>query len=248
MLRLTSLFAPKSLLTSIKLRSPQIKPWIGLTTLRLHSEQKPEKLYDVKDNIYTVPNALCVARIALTPVIGYLVVTEAHLAACNLFLIAGFTDLIDGQIARRFPSQRSFLGTMLDPVADKLLISTLFVTLGYSGLMPIPLSGLVILRDVLLLAGAFRHRFQTLQPPVTLKRYFDPSISSIEIKPTFASKLNTVLQIFSVAGALAAPVLLFEQHPLLISLWLLTAATTTYSGYQYIGGKAIKHVKPKDVN
>ncbi|CAD5226347.1 unnamed protein product [Bursaphelenchus okinawaensis] len=206
--------------------------------------ESTDKVYDIKDNIYTIPNALCVTRIVLTPVIGYLVVTESNLAACNLFLLAGFTDLIDGQIARAFPSQRSLLGTMLDPVADKLLISTLFITLAYAHLIPVPLSALVILRDVLLLAGAFRHRFQTLQPPFTIKRYFDPSVSSIEINPTFASKLNTVLQIFSVAGALAAPVLDFQDHPVLYGLWLLTAATTTYSGLQYIGGKAIKHVKP----
>ena len=117
---------------------------------------------------------------------------------------------LDGLIARRFISQRSMLGTMLDPVADKLLISTLFVTLAYTHLIPCEfaiyyetssassfcfadsLAGVVFLRDFLLLIGAFRHRWQTLTPPRTFSRYFNPSIASIEIRPTFASKVRFI--------------------------------------------------------
>lgn len=110
---------------------------------------KKRKLVDVKDNIYTWPNVLCLSRfvklvprltdhfrICMTPVISYLVIQEMHMSACGLFALAGATDMLDGQIARRFPSQRSMFGTMLDPVADKFLISTLFVTLAYVGLIP----------------------------------------------------------------------------------------------------------------
>ncbi|KAI6220993.1 SKP-1 protein [Aphelenchoides fujianensis] len=118
---------------------------------------------------------------------------------------------IDGQIARRFPSQRSMLGTMLDPVADKFLISTLFVTLAYVHLIPLSLTAVVFARDFLLLGGAFRHRFRTLQPPRTFRRYFNPSVSSIEIRPTLASKLNTVLQLATVTFSLAAPVFDFAR-------------------------------------
>lgn len=118
---------------------------------------------------------------------------------------------MDGQIARSFPSQRSMFGTMLDPVADKLLIGTLFITLSYVELIPCEffiisqfdisplfesldaLTGIVFLRDFLLLFGAFRHRYLTLEPPRTLKRYFNPSVSSIEIQPTFISKVSCSL-------------------------------------------------------
>ncbi|KAI6190651.1 Cardiolipin synthase [Aphelenchoides bicaudatus] len=207
------------------------------------NEPRKTKLADIKDNIYTLPNALCVARICATPVIGYLVVKEMYVPACGLFVVAGLTDMLDGQIARSFPSQRSLFGTMLDPVADKLLIGTLFVTLSYAQLIPYMLTAVVFARDFLLLFGAFHHRYKTLEPPRTLQRYFNPSISSIEIKPTFTSKLNTVLQLSTVAFSLAAPVLEYTDHPLLQCLWFSTAITTIASGIQYIGGKAIKHVK-----
>lgn len=78
---------------------------------------------------------------------------------------------------------------------------------------------LVFARDFLLLAGAFRHRFRTLEPPLTLARYFDPSVSSIEIRPTLTSKCNTVLQVATVAASLYAPLFGLECHPALITLW-----------------------------
>ncbi|KAI6188861.1 Cardiolipin synthase [Aphelenchoides besseyi] len=228
-----SLFRTKTISTSI----------CRLIKTSTETHEKMEKLSDVPDNVWTIPNAICIARICATPLIGYLVVSQAYVPACGLFVVAGFTDLIDGQIARRFPSQRSMLGTMLDPVADKFLISTLFITLAYVHLIPYSLTGIVFLRDFLLLFGAFRHRYLILEPPRTIRRYFNPSVSSIEIQPTFASKLNTVLQLMTVTFSLAGPVLEYSDHPLLKTLWLCTGATTVYSGWQYIGGKAIKHVK-----
>ena len=57
------------------------------------------------ENIYTVPNALCVARIVLTPVIGWLVTSQSYTPALVCFIVAGVTDLLDGWIARTFPGQ-----------------------------------------------------------------------------------------------------------------------------------------------
>ncbi|KAH7730822.1 Protein CRLS-1 b [Aphelenchoides avenae] len=207
------------------------------------NEKPVPKLADVKDRIFTIPNGLCLVRICATPLIGYLVVQQSYTIAFGLFVAAGFTDMLDGFIARHWPSQRSMLGSMLDPVADKLLVSTLFVTLTYSQLIPVLLTALVILRDVLLVAGGFIYRYRYMEPPITLRRYFDTSVSSIQITPTLMSKLNTVLQLTLVAVSLAAPVFDFVGHPFLTGLGVVTGTTTVYSGLQYIGGKAVVPIK-----
>ena len=123
----------------------------------------------------------------MCPYLGYLVVYEQYSTAFGLFLIAGVTDLVcklpflqlsgpnflvcflqlDGWIARTFPNQSSLAGSFLDPLADKLLIGTLYISLTYSGLIPVLLTGLIISRDLLLIASAFIIRYISLQPPVT---------------------------------------------------------------------------------
>uniref|UniRef100_A0A914XDW6 cardiolipin synthase (CMP-forming) n=1 Tax=Plectus sambesii TaxID=2011161 RepID=A0A914XDW6_9BILA len=197
-------------------------------------QQLKDQTDAMKENVMTVPNALCVARIVLSPVIGYLVVNGQYTVALGLFSFAGLTDLLDGFIARRFVSQQSRLGSILDPIADKLLVSILFLSLTYVNLIPLALTGLIILRDVCLLAAGFIMRYKTLEPPKTIVRYFDPSISMMRIKPTGISKINTGLQLILVAASLAAPVFDFVGHPLLQGLCWLTAGTTLYSGLNYI--------------
>uniref|UniRef100_A0AC35TW39 GLOBIN domain-containing protein n=1 Tax=Rhabditophanes sp. KR3021 TaxID=114890 RepID=A0AC35TW39_9BILA len=196
-----------------------------------------------KDRIYTIPNGLCMARIALTPYVGYLVVTEAYTPACIIFTMAGFTDWLDGFIARKWPSQRSLFGSIIDPVADKFLVSVLFVTLTYSALIPWPLTALVLLRDVSLITGGFVKRYQLMKPPITLQRFFDPSVDAVRVLPTLMSKINTTLQLSLVAFSLLAPVFDFVDHPALTLLCAATAYTTIHSGFQYVGGNAMRRVK-----
>jgi len=83
-----------------------------------------------------------------------------------LLVFAGFSDLADGWIARTWISQASKLGSFLDPVADKLLVGTLFLSLAQVGLIPIPLTCLVIVRDIALVTAASYIRYYTLPPPV----------------------------------------------------------------------------------
>ncbi|CEF62069.1 Cardiolipin synthase [Strongyloides ratti] len=198
-----------------------------------------------KDRIYTIPNLLCGIRILSTPLIGYLVIYEAYQPACILFILAGVTDFLDGFIARHWPSQRSLFGSIIDPVADKFLVSVLFVTLTYSQLIPWQLTTLVLSRDISLIIGGFIKRYQILQKPVTFKRFFDPSVDPVKMLPTFISKINTTLQLSLVAFSLAAPIFDFTNHPALTALCWITAYTTVHSGLQYIGGKAMKKVNPK---
>lgn len=154
-----------------------------------------------------------------------------------MFAYAGITDLLDGYIARRYPSQASSFGSYLDPLADKLLVSTLFISLTAVHLIPVVLTTLVIIRDVLLIGAAFYVRYISLPPPKTFRRYFDVTHATAQLQPTFVSKFNTVVQLSLVAATLAAPVLNYVDSVALIYLWYLTAGTTVASGLSYIFAK-----------
>ncbi|XP_055348815.1 probable cardiolipin synthase (CMP-forming) [Paramacrobiotus metropolitanus] len=187
-----------------------------------------------KENIVTIPNLLCVARIGLTPVIGYFILNGNFSWACGTAAVAGATDLLDGFIARHFPSQRSMIGSFLDPLADKLLITTLFLTLTAVHLIPVPLTALIVFRDICLVAAASVVRFRSLPPPVTLSKYFDATYASANLSPTTISKYNTGLQLLLVVVTLAAPVFNYVDHPVLHGLWYIVAASTLASGLGYM--------------
>lgn len=95
-----------------------------------------ERMGHLRENVMTIPNALSMARLCSSPVLGYLVVTEGYTSALVLFAAAGVTDVLDGWVARSFPSQQSMLGTVVDPLADKCLVATLFLSLTVAGLIP----------------------------------------------------------------------------------------------------------------
>ena len=87
------------------------------------------------ENIYTVPNILTFSRLVATPVIGYLIIHDAHAWATGLLFYAGVTDLIDGWIARKW-NQQTVVGTVIDPLADKALMAVLTVCLAVHGGLP----------------------------------------------------------------------------------------------------------------
>ncbi|KAL8601551.1 hypothetical protein ACOMHN_003817 [Nucella lapillus] len=188
----------------------------------------------VKENIKTIPNLLTTLRMASAPLLGCMVVTESFGLALGLFTIAGISDLLDGYIARNFANQKSALGSALDPLADKLLVTVLTITLTSVGLIPIPLTGLIVFRDAALIAGGFYIRYRSLPPPITMSRYFDISHATVSVAPTFISKVNTGLQLSLVACSLAAPVFGFVDHYALQMLWWTTGATTFLSGADYL--------------
>ncbi|XP_071540914.1 cardiolipin synthase (CMP-forming)-like [Panulirus ornatus] len=187
-----------------------------------------------RENIWTVPNFLCVSRIAISPVLFHLVLSANYNLALGFFMFAGFTDLIDGWIARTFPGQASNLGSFLDPLADKVLVASLFLSLTYIGLIPLPLTGLIIYRDVLIIGGASYVRYKSLPPPRTIFRYFDATHATAKLAPTALSKVNTAIQLGLITASLAAPVFSFTDHYLLKAFWWLAAATTLSSGISYI--------------
>ncbi|KAJ8980184.1 hypothetical protein NQ317_011429 [Molorchus minor] len=190
-----------------------------------------------KENVYTIPNFLCVARIIMSPYLGMLIVQSQFDFALAVLGIAAITDLLDGWIARTWEGQSSNLGSFLDPMADKVLIATLFLTLAYSNLIPVVLTGMIIVRDVLLVIAGFVIRYRSLPPPRTLSRYFDVTHATAQLAPTFISKVNTGVQLLLVGSTLAAPVFQYVGHPFLEYLWYITGATTIAAGMSYVLSK-----------
>jgi len=195
---------------------------------------KLEQMKEMKEDIFTVPNMLSTLRILATPVLGYLIVTEDFVSSIALFGVAGITDLLDGFIARNFKNQKSVLGTILDPLADKILISVLTVSLTVVSLLPVPLTALILSRDALLIGYAFYLRFKSLPSPKSISRYFDINFPTVELRPNLLGKANTVLQLALVGGSLAAPVLGFVDHPYLHYLWYTVACSTILSSISYV--------------
>lgn len=103
------------------------------------SKTKPRLLsrlpVPVHENIYTVPNILTFSRLVAAPVVGYLLVNGHHGAALSLFAYAGITDLVDGYIARRYKLQ-TVVGTIIDPMADKMLMTISVACMALNGSIP----------------------------------------------------------------------------------------------------------------
>jgi hypothetical protein len=97
--------------------------------------QHPTSPFPKKENIMTIPNLLTLSRIIATPFIGYLIIKHQYGSALLALFFAGCTDLVDGYVARRF-NQKTFLGSVLDPAADKILMTTLTLSLCKAGLLP----------------------------------------------------------------------------------------------------------------
>ncbi|KAJ1969312.1 hypothetical protein IWQ62_000702 [Dispira parvispora] len=189
-----------------------------------------------KENIYTLPNLLTFTRLVASPFIGYLVVNHQYgpaILGCALF---GLTDALDGFIARRF-NMKSVVGSILDPAADKALMTVLTVSLAMSHLLPWWLASIILLRDGGLVLAAFYYRYISLPPPKTLSRYFDFSLPSAEVHPTTISKVNTMLQLGLMLASLGAPLLEITNTVPLTVLQYTVATTTILSGISYLRSK-----------
>lgn len=173
----------------------------------------------MKDNNWTLPNAITIARIIMVPAFVVAFINSRLDVALFIFILAGMSDAMDGFLARVL-KQRSKLGAMLDPVADKLLLVTAYMCLGLGGLVSSWLAVLVISRDVMLIGG------------MALLHFWGVNIRD-KIRPTYLSKFNTTAQIVLVVAALAAP-LGWTWQGLLPFLVAVVAASTALSGAHYI--------------
>lgn len=100
-----------------------------------NEKEKPSTKAVVHENIYTIPNILTASRLVAAPVIGYSILTGSHTLALSLFAYAAITDLVDGYIARRW-NQQTVVGTVIDPMADKFLMTIGVVCLAMKAAIP----------------------------------------------------------------------------------------------------------------
>ncbi|KAG9318016.1 hypothetical protein JVU11DRAFT_79 [Chiua virens] len=129
------------------------------------------------------------------------------------------------------------LGSILDPAADKALVTTLTITLALKGLLPLWLTTVILGRDTLLSVSAFYIRYTSLPRPKTWRRYWDFSIPSAEVRPTTISKYNTAAQLALMFGTTVAPIgpAFLSTH--LPEMQALVAVTTVWSGLSYVFSK-----------
>ena len=165
-----------------------------------------------------IPNIITALRFLLVPPVVILLLQERFTAALIVFGVAGLSDGLDGFLARRF-DWRSRLGGIMDPLADKLLVVSSFVTLGWLGLIPAWLVLLVILRDLVIIAGA---------------TFYHMRIEQFDAEPSVASKLNTAAQILLVLAVLYSSGIHTLPVMLMDVLLYGVLVTTLWSGFDYV--------------
>lgn len=165
-----------------------------------------------------IPNIITIFRIGLVPAVVVALLYDEFRLALLLFAIAGISDGLDGYIAKRF-NFTSQLGSILDPLADKSLLMSTYVALGWLGLLPVWLVVLVIGRDILILFGAMAYY---------------RLVGAYEMAPSWISKINTFFQIVLglaivlVASGFGLP------DSLAWSLVYIVSATMVLSGIDYV--------------
>lgn len=166
----------------------------------------------------TLPNLITLGRFFLVPFVVYALLTGANTWALAGFMIAGVSDGVDGYIARRF-DQRSELGAYLDPLADKLLLVSVFVVLGLKGDLPLWLVVAAVSRDVIIMGA------------VMLSTVMG---NPVEMKPLLVSKANTAAQIVLAALVLAKLALGLDFGLFLDVVTLGTGLLTAASAAAYL--------------
>ena len=172
-----------------------------------------------------LPNALCIARMLMVAPLILLLIEGNYPWVLVVFLVAGFTDGLDGFLAKRF-GWRSWLGGILDPLADKLLLVSTFLTLTYIGLTPLWLLIAVVARDLLIILGGVAYRI---------------IIGTVIARPTAISKLNSACQLLYVLLVVADAGYAITGQSIVAGMSLVVLATTVTSGLDYVytwGSKA----------
>jgi cardiolipin synthase (CMP-forming) len=182
----------------------------------------------MSSRIITLPNLLTVFRMVLVPIFVTLLFYQRFVLALVVFIVAGVTDGLDGLLARRF-DQRSQLGTVLDPIADKLMLVTAFIVLSMRSVFPHPVPShlpipfwvtvAVISRDVFIVVGAAAINIMT---------------GFRGFRPSWLGKLNTTVQIVAVGIIMLAASAPYGTGYYLPTLYVLVFTLTILSGAHYI--------------
>lgn len=167
----------------------------------------------------SLPNILSVLRIFLVVPCVWWLGQHNYAATLAVFMMAALTDAADGGLAKRY-GWASRLGSLLDPIADKILVGGVIVTLGVQAYVPVWWAGVIIARDIVIVGGALLYRYW---------------VGFLEGRPTVVSKLNTCLQLLSVMAIIAQEA--WQMHfngNLMNGLLAVTFLTTCISGFDYV--------------
>lgn len=181
----------------------------------------------MSSRILTAPNQLTLLRLVFIPFIVMTVLDAKYRWALGLFVLAGITDALDGLLARKL-QQRTQLGEYLDPIADKLLLSTLFLVLSFKGQIPWKITGLVFSRDVtIVVTSAVLYATGALR----------------DFRPSVFGKANTFAQIAAIFFVLVAqsapqPWLRYPRHFFLWSAFALTIVSGVH--YIFLAGRRMR--------
>jgi len=198
-----------------------------------------------KDAVINWPNGLSMARLFSGPAIGYLILHDHISIAVPALVISAATDWLDGYLARRQGLTNNVLGSYLDPLADKILVGSVVISMGYSGLLPPYLFGVIIGRDAFLVGGAFLARGKALGWTWPGAHEFfnisgstkneSSSLPAPKVEPLYISKVNTVLQITLISSCLTDAWLGWPGSDInTYALGPATAFTTVWSCLAYI--------------
>lgn len=166
----------------------------------------------------TIPNIITLMRFLLVPAVVFALLTDHRDLALAAFVLAGVSDGVDGFIARQF-NQRSQLGAYLDPIADKILLVSVFVVLCYMGDLPLWLVLTAVSRDALIVGAVLLSTIMA---------------HPVDIKPLYVSKANTLVQILLATVVLGELSFDVEAGMLRGGLVYLSAALTVASGAAYL--------------
>ena len=165
-----------------------------------------------------IPNLISLLRIVLVAPVVFFLLQENFMAALIIFIVASVSDALDGYLAKRY-GWSSQLGSFLDPLADKLLLVSVFSSCVIVGIVPLWLLVAVFTRDVIVGIGAAIYHF---------------FIEEFKGTPPFSSKLNTALQALYLVLVIANQELLQLPEAWMLYLVYCVAGTTVISGIEYV--------------
>lgn len=164
-------------------------------------------------------NLISLARLISVPVVVWAIITGELGLAFAIFVLAGVSDAIDGFVARHFTGQSVF-GSYLDPLADKALLTSVYLALGHEAYLPVWLVILVVFRDILIIGGVML--------------LFTLGKGGMKMQPLLISKINTAAQIILAAVALGGQATDMAQPMVVVILVACVAVTTVLSGASYL--------------
>lgn len=212
------------------------------------SKETKNQIEAISKQAKSIPNIITFSRIASTPILCHFVITQQFDIAIIGCFIAGVSDYLDGYIAKNY-NQQTVLGTYLDPLADKILINTIALSLSYVDILPLWSSLLWLGRDVVLVGMSYQ--MAAVAAKGRGHAVADPARTPLKVMPTLISKVNTTLQFGTIGIGLCVGYMgsidvinlnmigLNYDLGIMEGLSYMTGITTIWSALSYVDGKAM---------